>query len=232
MKKISKRFQLLKALISSKIYTMDKGIKLLKLISNAKFIESVEAHISLNINPKYTNQQIRSTLVLPHGNGKILRIAIFLDSINSINIFKKDILILNYSKLVEKISNNSIDFDVLLTTPEFMPQLTKLGKILSTKHLMPSIKSNTLTTDLNKSIEELEKGKIEYRSDKLGNIHINFGKIDFLDNKLKENLLTIYNSIEKNKPIGLKGKYFKSFNICSTMSPNIKLDLNEFKKLF
>jgi large subunit ribosomal protein L1 len=133
--------------------------------------------------------------------------------------------------LFEEISQGKINFDVLLTTPLLVPKLGKLGKILGPKSLMPSLKSGTVTQNLKETIEEFKKGKLEYRADKNGIVHITFGKTSFSEEQLLANLVTLYNSIEKNKPAGVKGKYFHSFYICTTMSPSVKIDLPSFKTI-
>jgi large subunit ribosomal protein L1 len=132
--------------------------------------------------------------------------------------------------LLEDMSAGNLDFDLLITTPQLMPKLAKLGRVLGPKGLMPSPKSGTVTTNLKEAINEFKKGKLEYRADKTGIVHLSFGKVDFSEDKLKENLVAVFNSIEKNKPTGVKGRYFKSFNICTTMSPGIPVELGSFKK--
>ncbi len=229
MKKESKRFKILKKLITQPIYSMDEGVNLLKQVGNAKFIESVEAHISLNIDPKYGNQQLRTSLVLPNGTGKSLRIAIFTTPDAVEEALKMGATIAGSDDLIEEINAGKLNFDLLITTPQLMPKLAKLGRVLGPKGLMPSPKSGTVTTNLNEAINEFKKGKLEYRADKTGIVHLSFGKANFSEEQLKENLLAVYNSIEKNKPSGVKGKYFKSFNISTTMSPSIKLELTTFK---
>lgn len=225
----SKRLSFLKKKIVENFYNIETAVPLLKETANAKFIESVEAHIFLNIDVKQTEHQLRSTLALPHGTGKSLKIAVliqpefFLETLN----FGADIV--GYEDLIENINNNKLDFDILITTSQLMPKLAKLGKILGPKGLMPSPKSGTVTQNLKCTINEFKKGKIEYRADKTGIVHINFGKINFSIEKLKENLFAIYKSIEKNKPKGIKGKYFKSFAICTTMGPSIFINPSSFK---
>lgn len=230
MKKYSKRTTLLKTLIMEKSYSFDKAILLLKQIGNAKFIETVEAHISLNINPKQAEQQLRASLVLPNGTGNSLKIAVLTEPDFIAEALNLGASRAGYEDLIEEISQGKLDFDILITTPSLMPKLAKLGKILGTKGLMPSPKSGTVTQNIKDTINEFKKGKLEYRADKTGNVHVNFGKINFSPEQLQENLFAVYNSIEKNKPRGVKGKYFKSFSICSTMSPGISLDLSTFKK--
>jgi len=229
MKKQSKRINNLKNLLTETGYSVEQAIPLVKKIGTAKFIESVEAHISLNIDPKYANQQLRTSLVLPNGTGKSLRIAVFTEADNVAEVLKLGATVAGSDDLVEDISTGKLNFDLLITTPQLMPKLAKLGRVLGPKGLMPSPKSGTVTQNLAETINEFKKGKLEYRADKTGIVHLSFGKINFSEEQLKENLIAVYNSIEKNKPTGVKGKYFKSFNICTTMSPSIKIELNTFK---
>lgn len=231
MKKYSKRVKALQEVISDQkeTYSVTDGITVLKKLGTANFVESVEAHISLNIDPKYGNQQLRTSLVLPNGSGKELKIAVITDEERIKEALDAGATIAGSDDFLEEISNGKLDFDLLLTTPQFMPKLAKLGRVLGPKGLMPSPKSGTVTTNLTDAINEFKKGKLEYRADKTGIVHLVFGKVNFSEDQLKENLLEIYESVEKNKPSGVKGRYFKSFHICTTMSPSIKLDLNSFK---
>jgi large subunit ribosomal protein L1 len=230
MKKYSKRIKILNSVICQEIYPFEQAVPLLKKLGTAKFIESVEAHISLNIDPKYANQQLRTSLVLPNGTGKSLRIAVFTDADYVTEVLAMGATIAGSDDLLEEISAGKLDFDLLITTPQLMPKLAKLGRVLGPKGLMPSPKSGTVTQNLKEAINEFKKGKLEYRADKTGIVHLNFGKVNFSEEQLKENLLAVYNSIEKNKPTGVKGRYFKSFNICTTMSPGVTIELNSFKK--
>jgi large subunit ribosomal protein L1 len=229
MKKQSKRINNLKNLLTESGYSVEQAIPLVKKIGTAKFIESVEAHVSLNIDPKYANQQLRTSLVLPNGTGKSLRIAVFTEADNVADVLKMGATVAGSDDLIEDISTGKLNFDLLITTPQLMPKLAKLGRVLGPKGLMPSPKSGTVTQNLAETIDEFKKGKLEYRADKTGIVHLSFGKINFSEEQLKENLIAVYNSIEKNKPSGVKGKYFKSFNICTTMSPAIKIELSAFK---
>ncbi len=228
MKKISKRKSLLNQLILKKIYSLDESFKLLKALSSAKFIESVEAHFVLNINTKKTNQQIRTNLLLPYGTGKKLRVAAFVENDIKDEILNYGAILAGYENVLEAITTNKINFDLLITKPNLISHLTKLGRILGPKGMMPSLKLGTITNNLKETIDEFNKGKIEYKTDKTGIVHVNFGKITFSEKELKENFLTLYNSINKNKPLGVKGKYIKACYICTTMSPSIKLDLQSF----
>jgi large subunit ribosomal protein L1 len=227
MKMLPKRLNSQKILLEQKqIYPIKEAIEKLKNFQPAKFLETVEAHISLNIDPKYNNQQLRTTLTFPKGTGKNLKIAI----VTSDDLIKMAIEegadIAGSENLIEDITNEVINFDILIATPEQMPKLAKLGRILGPKGLMPSPKSGTVTKDLSSAIKEFKKGKIEYRADKNGIVHVPVGKINFSNNDLFENLISLYNSIEKNKPTGVKGKYFKNFYICATMSKSIEIDLS------
>lgn len=231
MKKDSKRIKNLKSLITENTYSVDQAVPVLKKLGTAKFLESVEAHIALNIDPKYANQQLRTSLVLPNGTGKSLRIAVFTEPDYVAEALALGANIAGSDDLIEEMNNGKLDFDLLITTPQLMPKLAKLGRVLGPKGLMPSPKSGTVTTNLKEAINEFKKGKLEYRADKTGIVHLSFGKVNFSEEQLKENLLAVYNSIEKNKPTGVKGRYFKSFTICTTMSPSLSLELSSFKKL-
>jgi large subunit ribosomal protein L1 len=226
---VSKRFKTLKALIIDEFYSFEQAILLLKQLGTAKFSESVEAHISLNIDPKYANQQLRASLVLPNGTGKSLRIAVLAEENDVQMALKAGATIAGSDDLLEEMSSGNLNFDILITTPQLMPKLAKLGRVLGPKGLMPSPKSGTVTQNLKEAINEFKKGKLEYRADKTGIVHLNFGKVNFSEEQLKENLLAVYNSIEKNKPTGVKGKYFKSFYVCTTMSPSINLEFSTLK---
>ncbi len=228
MKKISKRITKLRSLLQKPTYLLDEALGLIPNLQTAKFIESVEAHIALNIDPKYADQQLRTSLILPNGTGKNLRIAVFTEADNVQNVLNFGANIAGGDDLLEEISSGKLDFDVLITTPQLMPKLAKVGKILGPKSLMPSPKSGTVTQNFKETIREFQKGKIEYRADKTGIVHITFGKTNFSKKSLSENLIGLYESIEKNKPKGVKGKYFKSFHICTTMSPSIQIELNSF----
>jgi large subunit ribosomal protein L1 len=229
MKTYTKRIKQLRTLITEENYTFDQAVSLLKQLGNAKFVESVEAHVSLNIDPKYANQQLRTSLVLPNGTGKTLKIAVFTEADYVQEVLKMGAAVAGADDLIEDINAGKLDFDLLITTPQLMPKLAKLGRVLGPKGLMPSPKSGTVTTNLREAINEFKKGKLEYRADKTGVVHLSFGKINFSEEQLRDNLLAVYSSIEKNKPSGVKGKYFKSFNICTTMSPSIKLELSQLK---
>jgi large subunit ribosomal protein L1 len=210
MKTLSKRLKTAKEKVDfTSTYTIEKGMQLVKEIASAKFNESIEAHISLNIDPKYADQQLRTTVVLPHGTGKTIRIGALVasDRVSEAEAAGADVF--GSEDLIEDISKGILDFDLLVTTADMMPKLAKLGRVLGPKGLMPSPKAGTVTTDLNQTISEFKKGKLEYRADKTGIVHISFGKADFTETQLNENFKAFFNSVETNKPSGVKGKYIK-----------------------
>ena len=229
MRKLSRRHQENIEKTKGKIYSsLDEAIEILKETSNTKFVESVELHANLNIDPRYADQQLRTTVTLPHGVGKELRIAVLTNEENFAEAKKAGADIIGNDDLIENITQGNINFDLLITTPNMMPKLAKLGRVLGPKGLMPSPKSGTVSTTLETTLTEFKKGKFEYKADKTGVVHVSFGKSNFPNNQLVENLQALYTSIEKNRPSGVKGKYFKTLFICSTMGPSIKLDLTAF----
>ncbi len=209
--------------------TLDEAITILKETSTTKFVESVELHANLNIDPKYADQQLRTTVTLPNGIGKQLTIAVLTNEENFSEAKSAGADIVGNDDLIEEITQGNINFDLLIATPNMMPKLAKLGRVLGPKGLMPSPKSGTVTMTLNATLTEFKKGKFEYKADKTGIVHVNFGKSNFSAQQLIENLKALYQSIEKNRPSGVKGQYVKSLFICTTMGSSIKLDLDIFE---
>ena len=207
---------------------LEEAITLLRETATAKFIESVELHANLNIDPKYADQQLRTTVTLPHGVGKSTRIAVLTNESNFNEAKEGGANIVGSQELIDDISQGNINFDLLVATPDMMPKLAKLGRILGPKGLMPSPKSGTVSTSLTETLSEFKKGKFEYKADKTGVVHVSFGKANFSKDQLIENLTSLYQSIQQNRPTGVKGKYFKSLFICTSMGPSIQLDLNAF----
>ncbi len=229
MRKLSRRHKENTEKTKNKIYSnLDEAIQVLKETATTKFVESVELHANLSIDPKYADQQLRTTVTLPHGVGKQLTIAVLTNDENFEEAKNAGADIVGNDELIENITKGNIEFDLLIATPNMMPKLAKLGRVLGPKGLMPSPKSGTVSSTLETTLTEFKKGKFEYKADKTGVVHVSFGKTDFTELQLIENLQALYNSIEKNRPSGVKGKYFKSVFICTTMGPSIRLDLNAF----
>lgn len=229
MRKISRRHKENLKKTKNIVYSnLEEAVSALKETATAKFVESVELHATLNIDPKYANQQLRTTVSLPHGIGKQIRIAVLTNEENFDEVKSANADIVGNDDLIEQITQGNLDFDLLIATPNMMPKLAKLGRVLGPKGLMPSPKSGTVTSNVTETLNEFKKGKFEYKADKTGIVHVNFGKVDFTESQLAENLTALYRSIEQNRPSGVKGKYFKNLSICTTMGPSLKLELGIF----
>lgn len=229
MRKQSRRHKENLTRTRNKTYSnIEEAIEALKETATAKFVESVELHANLNINPKYADQQLRTTVTLPNGVGKKIIIAVLTNQENFEEAKSSGAEMVGNDEIIEEITKGNINFDLLIATPNMMPKLAKLGRVLGPKGLMPSPKSGTVTSDLKTTLTEFKKGKFEYKADKTGIVHVNFGKSDFTNLQLIENLKALYKSIEQNRPSGVKGKYFKSLFICTSMGSSIKLDLEMF----
>ena len=229
MRKLSRRYKESLKKTDKKVYSnIEEAIIILKETATTKFVESVELHANLNIDPKYADQQLRTTVTLPNGVGKQTIIAVLTNEENFSEAKSAGANIVGNDELIEQITQGTINFDLLIATPNMMPKLAKLGRVLGPKGLMPSPKSGTVSNSLTSTLNEFKKGKFEYKADKTGIVHVNFGKSDFTKNQLIENLEALYKSIEQNRPSGVKGKYFKSLFVCTTMGSSIKLDLEMF----
>lgn len=206
------------------------AIEYLKQTGNANFDEAVELHANLNIDPKYADQQLRTTITLPYGNGNAVTVGVLTNKENFEEAKYADIV--GDEDLLDQIRANNIKFDVLIATPNLMPKLAKLGSYLGPKGLMPSLKSGTVTNSdtLKTTIDEFKKGKFEYRADKTGIVHASFGKCSFDPYDLRLNLFALYKSIKENRPSGAKGEYFSSFFLCTSMGPSLKFDVDIFEK--
>ncbi len=232
MKKKSKKYlQALELIEKGKLYTKEEAIDLVKKISTSKFDGSVEVAVKLNLDTRKSDQQLRGAIVLPNGTGKTKRILV-LSKTDQAKVAKESGAdFVGDSDMIEKIEKeNWLDFDVIIATPEMMPMLGKLGKVLGPRGLMPNPKTGTVTTDVKKAIDDIKKGRIEYRTDSFGNVHSIIGKVSFDTDKLVENLVAFIDVLVKSKPSTVKGQYLKSISVAPTMGPGIKLDLSSFDK--
>jgi len=226
MKKLSKRMAALSTKIEDRIYAPLEALSIIKENANAKFDETIEAHIRLGIDPKYTDQQLRTTVALPHGTGQSIKIAVITSGENVSKAKDAGADLFGEEDLVESINKGNMEFDLLIATPDMMPKVAKLGRVLGPRGLMPNPKAGTVTNDIANAIKEFKAGKLEFRADKAGIVHVRFGKASFTKEALFDNLKTLQESIDKNKPSGAKGKYWKTFYVTSTMGPSVQLDIN------
>ena len=215
MAKLTKKQKAAAAIVDShKLYDIDEAVKLIKEAASAKFDETVEAAFNLNINPKYADQQLRGATVLPAGTGKTKKVLVFAKD------HKED-----EAKAAGADYVGGKELADVVATPDMMAVVGRLGRVLGPKGLMPNPKVGTVTMDVTKAVNEIKGGKVQYRTDKAGNVQVIIGKVSFDEDKLKQNLLAIFNTIQKARPASVKGNYMKSLTISSTMGPGIHLDI-------
>ena len=232
MAKVSKRMRALYEKVDGdRAYSPLEAVTLLKDTATAKFTESAEAHIRLGIDPKYTDQQIRTTVALPKGTGQDVRVAVIArgEKVNEASEAGADMS--GSEELIEEISKGMMDFDVLVATPDMMPKVAKLGRVLGPRGLMPSPKGGTVTFDLGDAIQAFKAGKLEFRADKAGIVHVMFGKVTFAPEDLLENLKALQETIDRNRPSGAKGRFWRTVSISSTMGPSISVDVQALRDL-
>ena len=230
MRKASKKYvEASKKVEKNYAYSIDEAIRLVKETSITKFDGTVEVAIKLNVDPKKADQQLRGSLVLPNGTGKSKKILVIAKGEAAKAAKEAGADFVGDTDMIEKIQKeNWFDYDVIIATPEMMPELGKIGRILGPKGLMPNPKTGTVTPNPVKTIEDIKKGMVEFRTDSYGNIHTIVGKVSFDESKLVENLTYIINTISKLKPASVKGKFITNISVASTMGPGIKLDKNSF----
>lgn len=231
MAKLSKRLQELNKKVEDRPYEPLEALNLLKETATAKFPESAEAHIRLGIDPKYTDQQLRTTVALPKGTGQTVRVAVIARGEKVTEATSAGADIAGSEELIDQIQKGMMDFDLLIATPDMMPQVAKLGKLLGPRGLMPSPKGGTVTFDLPQAISEFKAGKLEFRADRTGIVHVMFGKTAFSAEDLLVNLKALQETIDRNRPSGAKGRYWRSVFVAATMGPSIEVDINALRDL-
>jgi len=230
-KKVSRRLQELQKKVEDRAYQPLEGLSLLKETATAKFAEAAEAHIRLGIDPKYTDQQLRTTVALPKGTGQAVRVAVIArgEKVNEATNAGADVV--GSEELINEIQNGMMDFDLLIATPDVMPQVAKLGRLLGPRGLMPSPKGGTVTPNVAQAIAEFKAGKLEFRADRTGIVHVMFGKASFSPEDLLVNLKALQETIDRNRPAGAKGRYWRTMYVSATMGPSIQVDINALRDL-
>ncbi len=205
-------------------YEPEEALAKVKALSNRSFDETVEAAFRLGVNPKHADQQVRGSVVLPHGTGKTVRVIVFAKGEKITEAEESGADFAGSDELVAKVQEGWLDFDVAVATPDMMSSVGKLGKILGPRGMMPNPKSGTVTFDIARAISDIKAGKVEYRTDKAGNVHVPIGKVSFEQDKLEENFQTVLDALVKARPVAAKGQYIRNITVSSTMSPGIKIN--------
>jgi large subunit ribosomal protein L1 len=227
MPKVGKKYAEVAKLVDSAVtYEPAEAIELVKKTARAKFDETVEVAFRLGLDVKKADQQLRGAVVLPHGTGKVQRVLVFAKGDKAKEAEAAGADYVGDEDMINKINQGWFEFDVVVATPDMMASVGKLGRVLGPKGLMPNPKTGTVTFDVSKAINEIKAGKIEYRTDKQGNIHAPIGKISFEDDKLLDNFRTIVETIQKAKPAAAKGTYMRNVTVSSTMGPGVKVKLS------
>ncbi|HHM23501.1 MAG TPA: 50S ribosomal protein L1 [Bacteroidetes bacterium] len=226
--KRSKRYRKLLELVDrSKQYSLSEGVKLVKKTASANFDESVELAMRLGVDPRKADQMVRGTVSLPHGTGKQVKVLVLTKGPKAKEAEEAGADYVGFEEYIEKIKNGWADVDVIIATPDVMSEVGKLGRILGPKGLMPNPKSGTVTFDVGRAVKEVKAGRIEFRVDRYGIIHVAIGKASFDEDKLLENAKTFIETVLRLKPASAKGQYVRSIALATTMGPGIKLDRNE-----
>jgi len=213
-----------KAIDSDRLYPPDEAVILARQSSTAKFDETVEAHVRLGVDPRHADQMVRSSVLLPHGTGKVRRIAVFATGEKAKEALDAGADLVGGEDLVKKVQNGEIDFEVALATPDLMGQVGRLGKILGPRGMMPNPKSGTVTFDIGKAVKDVQGGRVEFRVDRFGIVHVPVGKASFDDDKLRENFAALMEAIVRAKPTAAKGTYVRTVTLASTMGPGVHVD--------
>jgi large subunit ribosomal protein L1 len=230
-RKVSRRLQNLQKKVEQRPYEPLEALQLLKETATAKFPESAEAHIRLGIDPKYTDQQLRTTVALPKGTGQEIRVAVIARGEKVAEAKAAGADVVGSEELIDEIAKGFMDFDLLIATPDVMPQVARLGRQLGPRGLMPNPKGGTVTADLAQAIAEFKAGKLEFRADRTGIVHVMFGKATFSADDLLVNLKALQECVDRNRPSGAKGRYWRSVYVSSTMGPSIEVDISGLRDL-
>ncbi len=229
MAKQSKRYQALQQQVDrTRLYSIDEAVPLLKQVANAKFDETVEVHMRLGIDPRHADQQVRSTALLPHGSGKVVRVLVFAEGEAARIAREAGADYVGSDDLIAQIQGGWLEFDVALATPDVMRKVSPLGRVLGRRGLMPNPKSGTIVAnpaDLPRVIQEAKGGRIEFRNDRTGLLHVGVGKASFDEQQIRENVLALVDAVQRAKPTGAKGVYTRSITLTTTMGPGIRLDV-------
>ncbi len=230
-RKTSRRVTELQGKVEKRAYEPLEALKLLKETATAKFSESAEAHIRLGIDPKYTDQQLRTTVALPKGTGQEIRVAVVARGEKVAEAEAAGADLFGSEELIDEIAKGQMNFDLLIATPDMMPKVARLGRVLGPRGLMPSPKGGSVTTELEKAIKEFKAGKLEFRADRSGIVHLSFGKADFSAEDLLENIKALQECIDRNRPSGAKGRYWRSLYVSATMGPSIEIDISTLRDM-
>ena len=230
MKRGKKYLEAAKLIDNTKKYAVDEAVELVKKTSFVKFDATVEAAFRLNLDPRKAEQNLRGAIVLPHGTGKVSRVVVIAQGEKAKEAEAAGADHVGSAELIQKISGGWFDFDVMVATPDMMGQLGKLGRVLGPKGLMPNPKTGTVTLDVAKAVQEIKNGKIEYRTDKVGNIHAPIGRVSFTAEQLKDNVKTLYEQLARIKPTTVKGTYMKNITVTSSMGPGVRIDEESLKR--
>lgn len=232
MSKESKRFKEAKRAVEvGRIYSPAEAARLLKTLETAGFDETVEVHIKLGVNPRHADQQVRGTLMLPHGTGKSVRVAVFAKGDKATEAEEAGADVVGAEDLATKVEQGFLDFDAAIATPDMMGVVGKLGRVLGPRGLMPNPKAGTVTFEVGKAVQDMKGGKIEYRTDKFGVVHVIIGKKSFEERQLVENYAEFLDELIRAKPAAAKGKYLRSITLTSTMGPGIPVDTTKTRAL-
>ncbi|HOP25911.1 MAG TPA: 50S ribosomal protein L1 [Candidatus Sabulitectum sp.] len=228
----SRRFARVKEAVDrQKYYTLEESITSIKKLATAKFDETIEVALNLGVNPKYSDQVVRGTCMLPHGTGKTVRVLAFARGEKAEEAKAAGADFIGDEETAQKITEGWTDFDVVIASPDMMGVVGKLGRVLGPRGLMPNPKTGTVTPDVGAAVKDAKGGKISFRVDKTGNLHVPVGKASFEEQALKENILSVMEKVIQLKPASTKGKYINNMAVSSTMGPGIRVDVNDVRSL-